>query len=415
MNTKILIRNSCRLCSRKNISEILKFESIPFFDEVVPKNKIGKDFSYPMRVFFCNDCSSVQSQHDINIEDYYKDYQYISSNSPFVKTYMELLVNYCFEKFNFGNEDKVLDVGAADGHLLSIFKNRGMKTLGFEGAKNLCELAKNKGIDIINKLFEKNSIKLIPKDFNSVQLIVLLHTFDHLPDPNQFLENVKKILDKKKGVLLLEVHDLYDIYTKHETSLFGHEHTIFLHYNSISRLLKHHGFKIIEFNFLPKNLCRGSSMLVAATFETSELVGANNLVSFQQPELDKIETWSDFKKNVNNSFKNLQNYIESKQKKGKRFAGYGGWGRGVTTLAMANLTHNHLKFVADINPKLKGCFTPVTHIPILSPESINKNDIDEVIVFNHGYIDEIKKTLSEFIKNSGKVISVIDILNNKIK
>ena len=111
---------------------------------------------------------------------------------------MELLVNYCFEKFNFGNEDKVLDVGAADGHLLSIFKNRGMKTLGFEGAKNLCELAKNKGIDIINKLFEKNSIKLIPKDFNSVQLIVLLHTFDHLPDPNQFWKMLKKILDKKK-------------------------------------------------------------------------------------------------------------------------------------------------------------------------------------------------------------------------
>jgi hypothetical protein len=415
MKVKIVDRSNCRLCRSKDLTKILNFKSIPFFDEIVTKENLGKDFSYPMNLYFCNKCLSVQSKHDINIKEYYKNYQYVASNSPFIKNYMQSLVDFCFKRFNLRNDDKVIEVGAADGYLLSLFKDRGMKVLGFEGAENLCRLASQKGVDVINKLFEKNAIKIIPKNFKNVQLFVLLHTFDHLHDPIAFLKIVKKILDPKKGVFLIEVHDLNDIYTKHETSLFGHEHATFLHYNSISRLLKRQGFKIIEFNFLPKDLCRGSSMLVAATLEKSNLKASNDFSNFEQSNLDKIETFVNFQRSAAISFKNLRDYIESKKKLGKRFVGYGAWGRGVTTLAMAGITIDHLEFVADGNPNLKGCYTPATHIPILDPASITIKNVDEVIVFNYGYINEIKITLSDFLNQGGKIISVIDIFANKVK
>ena len=59
---------------------------------------------------------------------------------------------------------------------------------------------------------------------------MLLHTFDHLFDPAPFLDVVREVLDPVRGVLLLEVHDLQDIYVKRETALFGHEHATYLHY-----------------------------------------------------------------------------------------------------------------------------------------------------------------------------------------
>ena len=48
-----------------------------------------------MELYFCNDCASVQTQHDVNITDYYQDYQYVASKSKFMTNYMNKLVDYC--------------------------------------------------------------------------------------------------------------------------------------------------------------------------------------------------------------------------------------------------------------------------------------------------------------------------------
>jgi 2-polyprenyl-3-methyl-5-hydroxy-6-metoxy-1,4-benzoquinol methylase len=391
----------------------MRFDSVPFFDEVVTKENRGHEFSHPMELYFCAQCSSVQTQHDVNLHQYYHSYQYVASNSPFIRKYMQSLADYCKARLSLQPGDRVIEVGAADGFLLSLLKDKGAQTLGFEAAENLCQLATNNGVNVINALFTKESLGLIPEDFKTAQLLVLLHTFDHLYDPAPFLDTVRQVLDPKRGVFLIEVHDLQDIYSKHETALFGHEHATYLHYGSMSRFLKRHGFRIVDFNFLPKEACRGSSMLVAATPEGSELVAAPNLSVFECPELDKLSTFLEFQAAVSRSFVRLRLHVESGKAAGKRFAGYGGWGRGVTTLAMAGLTANHLEFVVDGNRNLHGCYTPVTSLPIVGPESVNRQAVDEVIVFNYAYINEIRNTLSEFIERGGKVVSVIDLLREQ--
>ena len=156
-------------------------------------------------------------------------------------------------------------------------------------------------------------------------------------------------------------------------------------------------------------------MLVAATLEGSELVAAPNLSAFENPELDKLSTFLEFQAAVSRSFARLRQHVENGKGAGKRFAGYGGWGRGVTTLSMAGLTANHLEFVVDGNRNLHGCYTPVTSLPIVGPDSVTREAVDEVIVFNYAYINEIRNTLSEFIENGGRVVSVIDLLRESAR
>jgi hypothetical protein len=396
------------------LTQILHFDAIPFFDEVVTAQSRGSEFSYPMELYFCSDCASVQSSHDVNLIEYYHSYQYVASHSPFIRTYMQALVEHCQRRFGLGAGDKVIDVGAADGYLLSLFKSGGASTLGFEAAENLCQLAETNGIPVVNALFTMDSLSLIPAEFTRTQLVVLLHTFDHLFDPAPFLDVVRQVLDPARGVLLLEVHDLRDIYVKRETALFGHEHATYLHCGSMRRFLERHGFRLVDFNFLPKAMCRGSSMLVAATPEDSEVAEAPNLASFEDPRLDELPTFQAFGASVSRSFGNLREYIEAGRASGRRFAGYGGWGRGVTTLAMARLSAEHLEFVVDGNPNLRGCFTPVTGLRIEGPDSVSREALDEVIVFNYGYIEEIRRSLSGFIANGGKVVSVIDLLTDTV-
>ena len=403
-------RSNCRLCGSSHIDQILNFEAVPFFDEVVTEENIGHEFSYPMKLFFCLDCLSVQSQHDVNLIEYYHTYQYIASNSAFVRNYMQALVDYCKSNLGLRLGDKIIEIGAADGYLLSLFKEKGADILGFEAADNLCDLASNKGVPIVNALFTEESLNLIPKSFKETQFILLLHTFDHLYDPSPFLEAVQKVLDQKRGILLLEVHDLNDIYDKGETALFGHEHATYLHYGSMKRFLNSHDLRIIDFNFLPKKMCRGSSMLIAATPERSDIKEKSDLKRFENPKLDELSTFKNFQETVSISYQKLRSYIESHQKNGRRFAGYGGWGRGVTTLAMAQLTNQHLEFIIDGNSSLQGCYTPVSKIKIVNPNIISREIVDEIIVFNYAYIDEIKQNLSDFISKGGIIISVIDLM-----
>ena len=404
-------RHHCRLCGSQNPTRFLSFNSIPFFDEVVAHNDRGNEFSYPMELYFCNNCSSVQTQHDINLQEYYHNYQYVASHSRFIQKYMRSLVDYCQESLGLGQGDYVIEVGAADGYLLDLFNQRGLRTLGFEAAKNLCQLASDKKLNVINALFTKETIDLIPKEFQSAHLVVLLHTFDHLYDPSNFLEAVREVIDPKRGVFLIEVHDLQDIYDKHETALFGHEHATYLHYSSLKRFLNRHGFRIVDFNFLPKAECRGSSMLVAAALEGSELIAAPNLSSFANAKLDQLPTFLQFEADVLDAFAKLRKHIECGKNSGRRFAGYGGWGRGVTTLAMAGLGKDHLEFVVDGNCALHGGYTPVSDLRIVGPDAVSKENIDEVIVFNYAYIHEIRDTLSDYIASGGEVVSVIDLLS----
>jgi len=335
---------------------------MPFFDEVVTESNRGTEFAYDINLFFCEECASVQTQHDVNLQAYYQNYQYVASHSLFARSYMQALVDYCCRNLGLQPGSRVIEVGAADGYLLSLFNANGAKTIGFEAADNLCALARDKGIYVINELFAKESLHLIPTEFRPAHLIVLLHTFDHLYDPAPFLDSVRQVLDPKRGVLLIECHDLHDIHEKREVALFGHEHATYLHYGSMSRFLESHGFRVIDYNFLPKEICRGSSMLIAAVIEGSELESVPYLSSFESPGLDSL------------------------------------------------LGPEQLEFVVDGNSKLHGCFTPVSSIPIVGPKAVTKEVVDEVIVFNYAYLDEIKDALSSFIADGGVIMSVIDLL-----
>lgn len=411
--TMVTQRKDCRLCGSLDLVRFLSFEKVPFFDEVLTADRMGEEFIHPMDVYFCNNCKSVQSLHDVDTQEYYSSYQYVASSSLFIRQYMEKLAEEAFLRFGIKSGDAVIDIGAADGYLLSCFKRLGARVLGYEAAENLSVLAKKSGIPVLTKLFTAETVKEIPEDFGQAQILILLHTFDHLTDPVPFLERVKKILDPERGVLILEVHDLQDIVKKRESALFGHEHATYLHVGSIYRLLAHTGFKLLDYNFVDKRLMRGSSMLIAAGLEGCKLSQKTPLKLSSFEALDQLSTLKEFNLSVMQAYDNLRFYISSKKNKGKRLAGYGGWGRGVTTLAMAGLDKSYLEFVVDKNPKLHGCFTPVTHLEIVSPTYVTRARLDEIVVFNYAYLDEIRNAHSKFIAEGGIIKSVIEVMNSK--
>ena len=91
--TKVKHLKRCRVCNGKNLTKIVKLSKMPFTDEFMTLKNIGKEFLHDINVFLCKDCQVVQTQHDVEVNKYYLDYQYSVAHSKIANKFMCLLAN----------------------------------------------------------------------------------------------------------------------------------------------------------------------------------------------------------------------------------------------------------------------------------------------------------------------------------
>ena len=411
---QIVYNDSCRVCKFKDLELFLSLHDMPMPDgHIKPDQNFTKEFKHDLNIYRCPSCGLVQTQVDFIFTDYYSDYNYTVSQSQFVKKFMEELSVFVWDKYNLKKGCKIIEIGSSDGEQLSYFKKLGANVLGFEPSKILSEIAIKRGIPTISSFFDENSLNKIPKKMKPTDVFLLSYTFDHLTNPMEFLNNVKKIIGKDKGIIVIEVHDLNKILQRNEVALFCHEHPCYYNEKIISNVFNLTGFKLIKSNMLPEEDCRGNSLIVVGSLKESNYATSiqNNLsINFTEDEYDMM---INFSKKMKQGHAKLKAHVRKIRNRNKRVVGYGAAGRGVFTLLVAGLTKNDLEYVADKNPYLHNKLLPGSHIPVVSAEQLleDTEGLEEIIVFNYGYIKEIRNYYKKFISKGGKVTSVLEYIN----
>jgi len=403
------LNNTCRICKSKNVEFFLHLDNMPFTDDFVKKENTGSEFLYPIEIFFCKDCKTLQTQHDVEIIDYYENYQYSVGASGFAAEFMNGIAKKIYDTY-FPNTSniKVLEVGSGDGGQLVHFKALGCKTLGFEPSSYLVKVAAERGIESVHDLFTNESIKDLPENFREVQLIFLSYTFDHLPDPVGFLKTAYQILDKQRGIIIIENHDAQKIFERQEYCLFEHEHSIYLTKQTAISLAKRNDLDVIEFDVLPEEKRRANSLIFVMAGNNS--VWANQAINnYDLPGYDKLDFYRQQADKIYKGISNFEKYIDEKTVEGKTIAGYGAGGRGVMTLA-ALKNSNKLQYLVDKKTKSENVCAPKFHLPVYTIDRLKSEPVDEVIVFSFGYMDEIKKDLIAMGYKENQIHSMLDIL-----
>ncbi|QDK83093.1 class I SAM-dependent methyltransferase [Spirosoma sp. KCTC 42546] len=405
------LNNTCRVCQSSNLHKFLKLDDMPFTDDFLKKEAIGSEFLYPIEIYFCQDCHTVQTQHDVSVDEYYEDYQYSVGASLFASTFMQNMAKkLCATYYQNAQGLKVLEVGSGDGEQLVPFKELGCKVLGYEPSSYLVEVAASKGISSVQGLFTEEAIDTLPDDFKEVDIILLSYTFDHIPDPIGFLNGVKKILNKKTGILVIENHDLEKIFERQEYCLFEHEHSIYLTKNTAISLAKRNGFEIIEFDVLPENERRANSLIFVMSLAGSDFA-SKTIDSYPLADYTHTKFYDEEAAKIQQGIRNFEAYITKKTDEGKTIAGYGAGGRGVMTLAAVR-NAGQLAYLVDKKPKQSGVFTPKSHIGVYEITHLSEQPVDEAIVFSFGYMSEIKQDLAKMGYADSSIVSMLDILKN---
>ncbi len=382
---------------------------MPFTDDFISPGQFGQEFRADIDVFVCPECFTAQTQHDVEVGDYYEDYQYSVGESATASRFMRLLAER-LEAAYYPEESgrKVLEVGSGDGGQLVAFRETGCRVLGYEPSSVLCETAEAKGIATIQGLFTASSIAQLPADFREVDVVMLSYTFDHLPEPRAFLAACRSIINQTDGLLVVEIHNLEKIIERQEYCLFEHEHSIYLTEKTAQQMCQREGFEIIDFDVVPEADRRANSLIFVATPKGSKL--AERSVHPRTPDdYSRLEFYHEVDGEIRRGIGNLERFVDQMTARGKRVAGYGAGGRGVMTLA-AMRNAGSFCYLVDKRPKGRGLVVPKSGIPLAGIDRLKTDPVDEILVFSFGYLPEIRAEVGALGYAPEQFHSLLDVL-----
>lgn len=123
-----------------------------------------------------------------------------SSNRIILTSYEHLIMKWL--KDNLPASAYVLDLGCGTGKFLAALQKEGFFPLGMDVATEPIKMLKDKGYQVT-----VGSIKDYPPDWPTPDAIILLEVLEHLPNPLEFLENLKACFPR--APLLLSVPSPY--------------------------------------------------------------------------------------------------------------------------------------------------------------------------------------------------------------
>lgn len=387
MNTKLsrVKINECRICKGNDFIDVINLNQMPFTDEFVKKENIGKEYLEDINIAVCRTCGSTQNLFNTDMSGYYNEYTYSVQSSGFAINFMKTLANRIKGNYFKGKENlKIIEIGSGTGEQLLEFKKIGCDVLGVEPSEQLANYANSIGVKTINAFFDENISGLIEEDFKKADVVITSYTFDHIPYPVEVLKVIWNIL-KDDGLLVIEVHDLELIEKRNEYCLFEHEHYTYLNKETMTSLLNSNKFKTETFDLLTEKEKRANSLLVVAKKSNEKISSVLNVKN-------QIESLRNLNIQINKSIERIEEWLG--KNRNSVIVAYGAAGRGIMTIS-ALKNSGLIKYIVDKNPKSKNIFAPKSHLPVYGIEELENNRADKILIFSFGYFDEIVKELGE--------------------
>src|SRR5262249_54741615 len=215
--------STCRQCKSDRLYMFLPMGDHPPANAFVAPDRLHlPEPTSSLDALACLECGLVQVPYKLPPE-FFKHYLYIPSTSTTVRDHFAEFADTLTKTHLQSPQSLVIDVGSNDGLLLSLLKDRGRRTLGVEPAANLTEIARGKGLEIVNDYFTPNVARDIRKRFGPARVITTTNTFNHIDDLHEFMQAVVEALEPD-GVFAVEVPHSQECLARNEFDTIYHEH-----------------------------------------------------------------------------------------------------------------------------------------------------------------------------------------------
>lgn len=380
----------CRICENPELEKVISLGKSPLANNLLSAEDLSKnDELYPLEIMYCSKCHLCQLSYVVHPEKMFKKYLYVTSTTDTFKQHFQEMADKITKYFNLTNSSLVVDIGSNDGLLLKKFKEQGVRVIGIESAENICEIARNEGIDTLNGFFNEDIVEGILKIKGKADVITANNVFAHVGNINEFTRNVKTLL-KDNGVFVIEVQYILDMIQKLTFDNIYHEHLSYFSILSLNEFFKKQDMEIFKVESIDSH---GGSIRVFMQKSTGKYPKDNSVSEFLKKEnllgLDNLRTYQEVDKKLNDIKNKIRDFIIKAKKEGKKIIGYGAPAKATTLLNFYNIDNQFIDFIVEDNPLKQGKIVPGVRIPIKNKEVLNKNNPDYIIILAWNFADEI--------------------------
>ena len=357
----------CRLCKNEiKESTSLKMSPFPKAAQYYPqKDEFKNDIGIDLEIYQCPNCNLLQLCCEP--VSYYKEVITAASFSKDAKeSRLKEFLSFV-ERFNL-KDKKAIEVGCGKGPMVEILSQSGLDAIGLEYSNAFVEYGKTEGRKLIQGYLNE-----LDDSYNSkYDAFISLNYIEHQPDTKEFIQSLLRITkDNAVGYItapnvsyLLKTNTLYE---------FVADHLIYFTEETMRRAFETNGFDVIK----------------------SEIINNENDIALtvKKRKIEKISGNDD----VNRLINELVEFTDIQGTQGKKIAV---WGAGHRTLALLSISKvKNIDCIVDSADFKQGKYSPVTHLPIISPQTLEESDIDIVLVMVPGlYPDEVVKSIQGFKK-----------------
>lgn len=374
----------CRVCDHQNLEMVLDLGDQPWCNDFIPKEAIGKEPYYPLRLIYCHGCSAAQLDYTVKKEVMFGDHTYLSGMTATLSNHFKRIAEETFEKFLQHSQNKaVLDIGSNDGTQLSHFQALNCQVVGVESSLKTAKIANDQGIETKNNFFNEDTAEaLVAEKAMRFDLINAAGVFFHLEELHSVCRGIKKAL-AEDGVFVVQFLYMKNIMENLAFDQIYHEHLLYYTLQTINHLLQRHDLEMFDARIDP---IHGGSVIAFVGHpgqreKTSQL---EDLVAKEKASrTNDIESYYNFAVNVAKMKKENLAFLKKAKAEGKTIFGMGAPVKGNTLLNYFGVNGDYIDCLLEINSLRKGLYSPGQHIPVIMEEdSASQPDIFYVLAWN---------------------------------
>jgi SAM-dependent methyltransferase len=397
---------TCRSCGATLEHTFVDLGMSPLANSYIGPGQLNQmEPFYPLHVVVCASCFLVQLPAVTKPHDIFSEYAYFSSYSDSWLEHARTYVNLVTGRFGLNGDTRVVEIASNDGYLLQYFMAKGVPVLGIEPAKNVAEVALQKGIPTLVRFFGDEMARDLSRDGNQADLIIGNNVLAHVPDLKGFIRGLK-ILLRERGVITLEFPHLMCLMEENQFDTIYHEHLSYFSLIAVHHLLDRHGLRIFDVEELSTH--GGSLRIYACHREDEQKQTGGRVTNLLSREKEagfvQIERYLCFGEQVKKVKRKLLEFFITNKNQGKSIAGYGAPAKGNTLLNYCGIRSDLMDYTVDRSPHKQEHFLPGTHIPIYHPEKIKETRPDYVLILPWNIKDEIKEQMQHIRAWGGRFV-----------
>lgn len=387
---------NCRSCGSPLHDVFLDLGSAPPSNAYLDETTIGAPETwFPLKLFTCGDCRLVQVdevQH--HAELFSASYAYFSSYSSSWLVHARDYVSTARERLGLDPRSFVVEVASNDGYLLQYVRDAGIRCLGIEPTRSTAEIARQRGIETVERFLGKRSAEDIVRERGRADLVVANNVFAHVPDLNDFVDGLATLL-APAGTLTLEFPHLMQLVARRQFDTVYHEHFSYFSLHAATRVLAAHGLATWDVEELGTH---GGSLRLwvsHAGLSRPALPRVQSLLNRESRAgmLDD-DYYRGFQAQADAVKNDLLAFLLEQRRLGKRVVGYGAAAKGNTLLNYAGVRPDLLSWVADASPHKQGKWLPGSRIPVVDETHLRRCEPDVVLVLPWNLREEITGQLA---------------------